>query len=122
MSDNARDELLLKVDNQLGVLSKDFRIRLLNCSSSGCLVETTSPIEVGTVGTLRLNIDGRKLTELVQIVRCHRIEGAGSLYHAGAEFLWTALPDTGSLRRVIRRQAMGARGPAAPLGPPPLEP
>jgi hypothetical protein len=120
MSENARNELLLEVDDQLGVLSRDFRIRLLNCSSSGCLVETASPIEVGTVGTLRLSVDGGKLTELVQIVRCQRIEGAGSLYHVGAEFLWTALPDTGSLRRAMRRRVTKAGAPAAPIKPPPM--
>ena len=97
-------ELILKGEDQLGVLSKEFQIRLLNCSSSGCLVETNSRIEVGTIGTLRVNGESGQFTEEVQVVRCQLIEGAGSLYHVGAQFLWTALPDTRSLRRAMRRR------------------
>jgi hypothetical protein len=95
---------MLKAEDHLGVLSKEFHLQLLNCSSSGCLVETKSPIEVGTIGTLRLTVDGSPFSEDVQIVRCQQIEGAGSVYHVGVKFLWTASPNSGSLRR-----AMGSR-------------
>jgi len=99
------EELVLKTDDQLGIISKEFHLHLLNCSSSGCLLETTSRIEIGTVGTLRLNLAGDEFSEEVQVVRCQQIAGAGSVYHVGATFLWTASPASGSLRRAMRRRA-----------------
>jgi hypothetical protein len=105
MPDKLRDSSL-KVDDLLGVLSKEFRVRVLNCSSSGCLVESSSRMEVGTVGTLRVILDGNELIEDVQVVRCQQIEGAGSMYHVGAQFLWTDSPDRRSLRRAMRRRTV----------------
>ena len=91
-------------------LSKEFHLQLLNCSSSGCLLETSSRIEVGTIGILRLNLAGDEFSEEVQVVRCQQIAGAGSVYHVGATFLWTASPAGGSLRRAMRRQESPERG------------
>ena len=108
------EELILNTEDQLGVLSKEFHLHLLNCSSSGCLLETSSRIEVGTIGILRLNLAGDEFSEEVQVVRCQQIAGAGSVYHVGATFLWTASPATGSLRRAMRRKTaaseVGRRG------------
>ena len=56
-------EMVLNTEDHLGVLSKEFHLHLLNCSSSGCLAETKSPIEVGTIGTLRLIVDGTAYSE-----------------------------------------------------------
>jgi hypothetical protein len=83
---------------QLAVLARDFQARIVNCSPSGCLLETNSRLEVGTIGTLRLVIDGRELADDVQIVRCQPIEGAGSLYQVGARFVLTAPSQKGTLR------------------------
>jgi len=107
------EELILKTEDQLGVLSKEFHLHLLNCSSSGCLLETNSPIEVGTVGLLRLTLAGDEFSEEVQVVRCQQIAGAGSVYHVGATFLWTASPSSGSLRRAMRRKAASGSIPRA---------
>jgi hypothetical protein len=84
MSEKMHD-VILKTEDQLAVLSKEFHLHLLNCSSSGCLVEMRSPIEVGTIGTLRLVVDGNPFSEDVQVVRCQQIEGAGWVYHVGAD-------------------------------------
>lgn len=109
-------ELILRTEDQLGVLSKEFHLHLLNCSSSGCLVEMRSPVEVGTIGTLRLTVDGAAFSEHVQVVRCQQIAGSGSLYHVGAKFLWTASPDSGSLRRAMQgRSTAGDHGRQAAL-------
>jgi hypothetical protein len=97
-------EPIHKDEDQLGVLCKEFRLQLLNCSSSGCLLETSSPIDVGTIGTLRLTLAGEEFREELQVVRCQKIAGAGSVYHVGAKFLWTAAPPPGSLRRAMRRR------------------
>lgn len=88
----------------LGVLSRDFAIRLLNCSSSGCLLESPSAIEVGVIASLRIAWGGSEFVEDLKVVRCQPIEG-GSMFHVGAEFLWAGVPDGRSLRRAMRRFA-----------------
>ena len=50
-------ESILKAEGELAVLAAEFQIQLLNCSSSGCLMETNSRLNVGTFGTLRLQVD-----------------------------------------------------------------
>jgi hypothetical protein len=82
----------------LAVLARDFQARIVNCSPSGCLLETNTRLEVGTIGRLRFIIDGRELADDVQIVRCQPIEGAGSLYQVGARFLLTEPSCRGTLR------------------------
>lgn len=89
----------------LGVVARDIPVRLLNYSRSGCLLETTSNIAVGTVGSLHLLIDGREVNDPIVVVRCQPIEGAGSLYHVGARFLWLAPPTAGTVRRILGEAA-----------------
>jgi hypothetical protein len=89
----------------LGVVARDIPVRLVNYSRSGCLLETTSNIAVGTVGSLHLLIDGREVDDPVVVVRCQPIEGAGSLYHVGARFLWLASPTLGTVRRILGEAA-----------------
>jgi len=86
----------------LAVLTKEIPVRVLNCSSSGCLLECPAPLEKGTVASLRLVIQGEELVDHLNVVRCQPIEG-GSCYYAGAEFLWTAAPTRQSLRLGIAR-------------------
>ena len=65
-----------RVSDQLGVLTRERHVRLLNCSVSGCLLETKSRVPVGTIASIRVTIEGRELTDEVQIVRCQPIAGA----------------------------------------------
>jgi len=87
----------------VGVLTREFHVRILNYSPSGCLVETNARVDVGTIGSLRFVIDGSEFADDVQVVRCQPIEGAGALYHVGARFLWTVAPGKGTLRRALER-------------------
>jgi PilZ domain len=89
-------------DHHFAVLTKEFRVQVLNCSSSGCLFEARSRMEIGTIASLRLLWEGEEFVEELRVVRCRQIEGAGSLYHVGAEFLWTDPPGSRSLRRAMR--------------------
>jgi hypothetical protein len=89
----------------LGVLGKELKIRVLNCSPSGCLVETNSRLEIGTIASLRLSLQGDVFVDDIQVVRCQQIEGAGAVFHVGAQFLWTGIPDSHSLRQLMRRAA-----------------
>lgn len=86
---------------RLGVLTRACHMRVLNCSVSGCLIETNCQIEVGAVAAIRVVIDGRELADDVKVVRCQAIAGAGSIYHVGAQFLWTRPPDAHSLRAAL---------------------
>ena len=92
---------LLQPDQRLSVLTREVEVRVLNCSASGCLVESTRQLAVGTIASLRLALGDEEFVEDVQVVRCQQIEGAGSLFHMGAEFLWTAVPGERSLRRAM---------------------
>lgn len=87
--------------DRLGVLTRVCHVRVLDCSVSGCLLETNCRIDVGAVASIRVVIDGRALVDDVQIVRCQRIAGAGSVYHIGAQFLWTSPPDARSIRAAL---------------------
>ena len=84
-----------------GVLARSIPSRLIEISRSGCLLESTHRVEDGTVGELQLEIDGESLFDDVRVTRCVRVEGAGSSYLVGAEFVQTRRPTDRSIRRAI---------------------
>ena len=111
-----------RASDQLGVLTRERHVRLINCSVSGCLLETNSRVPVGAIASIRVTIEGRELTDEVQIVRCQPIAGAGDTYHVGAQFLWTqplvtavAEERTPCLARQICRDNRFLRGAAREL-------
>jgi hypothetical protein len=59
-------------------------------------------VPVGAIASIRVTIEGRELTDEVQIVRCQSIAGAGDTYHVGAQFLWTQPLVQQSLRSALR--------------------
>lgn len=89
----------------LAIVSRDVAIQVLDCSASGCLLETRGPLEVGTVGTLRVIWKGEERVEDVRIARCQRIVGA-SRYHVGVQFVGAGLQADRSLRRAVHRAAL----------------
>ena len=86
----------------LGVLTRELRVRLIDISGSGCLVESQRRLEGGTVGTLRLQFGVEEHAEDIQIVRCLAIRGAGSVYHLGIRFLQTTPHHARSIRHAVR--------------------
>jgi len=96
-----------------GVLNKEWRVRFLNWSLSGCLIESPARIDVGSVVSVTLNIDGCEFVDQLQVVRCQAIEGSSSVSHVGAQFLWTAAPapDSRCLRSIV--SCLAADGAAA---------
>jgi hypothetical protein len=92
------------VHETVGALSKDIRVRVLNCSPVGCLLESNSPVAVGTVAALSVMFGDREFADSVQVVRCQSIGSTRGIYHLGAEFLTTAPPYAGSLRYAMRRE------------------
>jgi PilZ domain len=86
-----------------GVLTHEFRARVLNVSRSGCLIECQRRLEVGAVGSLRLQLGGEEYLDDVQVVRCQAIQGAGCVYHVGMRFLWTTSCHARSIRYAVTR-------------------
>jgi len=97
---------------RLGVLTRVCQMRVLNCSVTGCLLETTCRIEVGAIASIRVVIEGRELVDDVKIVRCQPIAGSGSVYHIGAQFLWTSPPDERSIRAALWQTHPSDHAPA----------
>jgi hypothetical protein len=87
-----------EAQEQVGVLTRERRVRLLNSSVSGCLIETNWRLPIGTIASIRVVIEGREFADDVQIVRCQPIAGAGDTFHVGAQFLWTQPLHNRSLR------------------------
>jgi hypothetical protein len=111
MREDTRTDAPSKTE-RLAVLTRVCQMRVLNCSVTGCLLETNSRIEVGAIASIRVVIEGRELVDDVQIVRCQPIAGAGSVYHIGAQFLWTSPPGARSIRAALWQTPARDREPA----------
>lgn len=94
-------DAILKANDLVAVLGREVPVRLVDISGSGCLLESSNRIEKGTTGTLRVVFDGLEYTDDVRVMRCRPCEGSSTLYHLGAEFLWTTSPREQSLRRIL---------------------
>ena len=86
----------------LGALSRHIRVRLLNCSSNGCLLESHAPVSVGTVAMLQISVGERLFSDAVQVIRCQVINGTAGLHHLAARLLPTTPSYRGSLRYAMR--------------------
>jgi hypothetical protein len=111
MGHDIRSELASKPE-RLGVLTRVCQMRVLNCSVSGCLLETNCRIDVGAIASIRVVIGGRELVDDVQVVRCQPIAGSGSVYHIGAQFLWTSPPSARSIRAALWQTPADEQAPA----------
>ena len=87
--------------DRVGFLVRDIRVRLLDCSPVGGLFEASQRIDVGSVGSLRLMVHDRPILAHILVARSQAIEGAGSRWLVGCQFLWFGLPNEGPLRRVF---------------------
>jgi hypothetical protein len=87
----------------LGVLTREVGVRIVNISASGCLIESQRRLEIGTVGKLRLLFGLEEYSDDIEVVRCHAIAGAGSVYHVGMKFLWTTPRHPRSIRHAVAR-------------------
>src|SRR5829696_8537510 len=96
--------------HELAAVTTDVRVRILNVSAAGCLVEASKPLEIGSVATLQIKFAGGDFEDTVQIVRCQEITGTGAVYHIGTKFLTTTPPSIESLRYLIRRESGRSTG------------
>ena len=91
-------------DEQLASVTKEIRVRVLNCSGGGCLLETNAAIPVGSLARLHIGFGGDEFDDTVRVVRCQALVGAGEVYHVGTQFLATTPPYAGTLRYLMRRE------------------
>lgn len=84
-----------------GMLARDVPTRLIDISRTGCLLESRMRVEEGTVGELQLQVQLETFVDDVRITRCVLVEGSGSIYRVGAEFVQTRRPGERSIRRAI---------------------
>ena len=87
----------------VATLARHIRVRVLNCSAAGCLLETTGPVAVGAIGKLRVSFDGQDFDDTIQIVRCEHTTGTYPVYHVATQFISTTPPGVGSLRYTMHR-------------------
>jgi len=99
--------------DRLAVLTRDLPVRLLNCSASGCLLETNVRLEVSTVASLTLNVDGRHFSDDVLVAWCKPIAGGEARYHVGLRFVWTAAATPNTLRMMAHQLVAGVNGSGA---------
>jgi hypothetical protein len=96
---------------EVGILTREFDVRIINISASGCLIETVRRMEIGTVGALRLRVGNEEYLDVIQVVRNQPLAGAGSTCRVGVKFLSTTPRGAGSIRHafVQGRRARRAR-------------
>jgi hypothetical protein len=94
----------------LGTLTRHIRVRILNCSAEGCLLETMAPLPIGIAGTLRVSFGGHEFDDLVQVLRCELLKSTDVVHHVGAKFLSTTPPYAGTLRYSMRCDVGGLAG------------
>ena len=74
---------------------------VVDVSRCGGLIETTRPLEPGTIGTLQLVVGGRRYIEDFRVARCTSLSGRGSTFRIGIEFLRTHRVADVSLRHAV---------------------
>ena len=84
-----------------GMLARSVPTRLIDISRTGCLLESRQRVENGTVGELQLQVQRETFVDDVRVTRCVLVEGSGSIYRVGAEFVQTRRPGENSIRRAI---------------------
>lgn len=92
-----------RISDHQAVLIRDFRVRAINISGSGCLIESRRRLDVGTVGTLRLTLGTEECVDDVEVVRCEAAGDVGTVYHVGVRFRWAKPREAGSIRHAIAR-------------------
>ena len=114
MSESVSQAIATLGDGICSVLARTIPSRVIDFSRSGCLLESEHRVEEGTIGELRIEIRGQVLFDDVRVTRCVRVEGSGSRYLVGVEFLQTRRPDEQSIRRALAGLLRGITKPDAP--------
>ena len=76
-------------------------------SASGCLIEIQSPVPVGSIGLLEVDIEGVRYADWFRVARVALPACAGEPHLMGVEFLQLALAGEQSLRGAMRSRHVG---------------
>jgi hypothetical protein len=95
-------DVLLQANDVVGVVGRHVPVRLIDLSTSGCLLESWVRLDVGTHATVRVAHDDREFTDDVRVTRSQPSAASG-LFHVGVEFLWTKPPTERSIRTILSR-------------------
>ena len=74
------------VQDDFLLIPTTINVQVLDVSMSGVLLSSDEAVDVGTEGTLGLNLDGSRFTADVQVQRV-AAAGAGGGYRLGARFV-----------------------------------
>jgi hypothetical protein len=97
-----------------GALTRRVPVRIVQVSYSGCLWESPSPLDAGTVGFVDLRTPGRHHSEAVRILRTMRSDETHWPHHMAVEFLTLCPVSHESLRGVAAMVAVGTPFPTSP--------
>ena len=90
----------MNLNDDLAVLTRELRARVINVSRSGCLIESHQRLAVGTIGSLRLQIGSQEYLDEVEVMRCQPIQGS-SVCHVGVRFLKSTARHERSIRHAV---------------------
>ncbi len=94
------------------VLLRNVPLVVRDVSSGGCLIESCTPLQVGTVGWLEVEFEGERRFEWFRIAR---VQARGEhAFVAGVEFLPLAVASADSLRSAIGRLRQSAPASESP--------
>ena len=93
------------------VLFKNVELVVRDVSSGGCLIESRTPLQVGTVGWLEVEFEGERRFEWFRIARVHA-NGAHA-FLCGVEFLPLAAAGVESLRGAVGRLRQPVSAPVS---------
>jgi hypothetical protein len=102
------------------VLLRNVPLVVRDVSSGGCLIETRTPVQVGSIGFIEVEFEGERRVEWFRVARVETVGPEAFL--AGVEFLPLAAAGGDSFRSVIgglRRSAVasGSSPSQAAAGP-----
>ena len=82
-------------------LAREIPVQLVDLSLSGCLVASDQPLDEGTIGELRVTLDGKLYQDTVQVRRTTRRHGTNRDHLAAAQFAWGNRSGTASIRGTV---------------------
>jgi PilZ domain len=101
--EDRRQSVRVTVDGSLATLPSAFDVQVLDINVEGVLLRARQALDIGTRGSLRLNISGVALVAEVEVRRASPVPSVGAeLYDIGAVFL-TVSPEH---RQLIERFAI----------------